>query len=132
MTTAKRQRAKSGSPYEGRYGFSRAVRVGDRILVAGTAPIEADGGCADSPEGQARRCFTIISEAIEELGGSMRDLVRTRMYITMPNIAEPVGAVHREMCGEAAPPATMVVVEGLLDSRWLVEIEAEAILETNP
>ncbi len=121
-----RQRARSGSPYEDRYGFSRAVRAGDRVLVSGTAPVWEDGSCDPAPAAQARRCCEIIVTALEELGASAADVVRTRMFVTDAAVADAVGAVHGEFFGAAAPAATMVVVAALLDPRWLVEIEAEA------
>ncbi len=126
-----RRRTSSGSPYERRYGFSRAVRDGDRVLVSGTAPVWPDGSCDPDPAVQARRCCEIIVAALEDLGASAADVVRTRMYVTDAAIADAVGAVHGEFFGGAAPAATMVVVAGLLDSRWRVEIEAEADLRTN-
>ena len=122
-----RQHIRSGSPYEGAFGFSRAVRVQDRVFVAGTAPIWPDGACPDDPAVQARRCFEIIAAALAEAGCTVDDVVRTRMYITDPAIAEAVGQVHGEVFGRARPAATMVVVAGLLDPRWVVEIEAEAL-----
>jgi enamine deaminase RidA (YjgF/YER057c/UK114 family) len=118
----------SGSPYEEPYGFSRAVRAGEWVLVAGTAPIWSDGSCNPDPAAQARRCCEIIVEALAELDARADDVVRTRMYITDPSIAGQVGAVHGQFFGNAAPAATMVVVRGLLDPRWVVEIEAEALL----
>jgi enamine deaminase RidA (YjgF/YER057c/UK114 family) len=121
-----RRRVKSGSPYEGRYGFSRAVRTGDRVLVSGTAPVWPDGHCDGDAGAQARRCCEIIVGALEELGASATDVVRTRMFVTDALFADEVGAVHAEFFGVAAPAATMVVVTALLDPRWLVEIEAEA------
>jgi enamine deaminase RidA (YjgF/YER057c/UK114 family) len=128
---AERRRASSGSPFERRYGFSRAVRAGDRVLVSGTAPVWPDGGCDPDPAAQARRCCEIIVAALEELGASASDVVRTRMFVTDAAHADAVGAAHGEFFGAAAPAATMVVVSALLDPRWLVEIEAEADLRTD-
>jgi enamine deaminase RidA (YjgF/YER057c/UK114 family) len=124
-----RRRIRSGSPFEDRYGFSRAVRVGDRVLVSGTAPIWPDGSCDPDPAAQARRCLEIILDAIREVGGRPEDVVRTRMYVTSAGVADAVGGAHGEAFGEVRPVATMVVVAGLLDPRWHVEIEAEAILD---
>ena len=124
---APRRRTRSGSPFEARYGFSRAVRAGERILVSGTAPVWPDGSCDPDPGAQARRCCEIIVAALEELDASAADVVRTRMFVTDAAHADAVGAIHSEFFGEAAPAATMVVVEALLDPRWLVEIEAEAV-----
>ena len=121
-----RQHVSSGSPYEQRYGFSRALSTGDRILVAGTAPIWPDGSCPDDAAAQTRRCFEIATAALAEAGGSPEQVVRTRMYITRADIADSVGQVHGEFFAAARPVATMVVVAGLLDPRWLVEVELEA------
>ena len=123
-----RTRVRSGSPYEATIGFSRAVRVGDRVVVSGTAPIWPDGGCPADAEVQARRCLEIALAAVAELGAGPADVVRTRMYIVDPADAEAVGRAHRAAVGGAAPAATMVVVAGLLDPRWKVEIEAEAVV----
>jgi enamine deaminase RidA (YjgF/YER057c/UK114 family) len=124
-----RQRTSSISRFEERFGFSRAVRVGDRVLVSGTAPIWPDGSCNPDPGAQARRCFEIIDEALREVGGSVADVVRTRMFIVDAADADAVGSAHREALGDAAPAASMVVVAALLDPRWKVEIEAEAIVD---
>ena len=124
-----RQRVASGSPYEPTIGFCRALRVGDRLLVAGTAPIWPDGSCDPDPKVQARRCFEIILEAMRQLGGEAHHVVRTRMFLTDAGYAEPVGEAHGEVFAAVRPVATMVVVAGLLDPRWKVEIEAEAILD---
>ena len=123
-----RQRHHSASPYEKRYGFSRAIRVGSRILVAGTAPIGTDGKtvAGDAFE-QGRRCFEIAQQSIDALGGTAADVVRTRIYLCDPTDADAVGRAHAEAFGEAAPVATMVVVQALLDPAWRVEIEVEAI-----
>lgn len=123
-----RQRVSSGSPYEKTIGFSRAVRIGDRILVAGTAPVWPDGSCPDDVEAQARRCFEIILEALAQAGATARDVVRTRMYMTDAGDADVIGRVHGELFGEVRPAATMVVVAGLIDPRWKVEMEAEAVV----
>ena len=117
------------SPYEATYGFSRAVRVGDRIIVSGTAPLEPDGSSTPGTQpAQARRCFAIILGAIEELGGAAADVVRTRMFMTDPADADAVGAVHGEVFGKVRPAATMVVVSALLRPEWRIEIEAEALV----
>jgi enamine deaminase RidA (YjgF/YER057c/UK114 family) len=121
-----RRRASSSSPFEATIGFSRAVRAGDRIVVSGTAPIWPDGSVQDDAGAQARRCLEIIASALAELGGTMADVVRTRMYLTSPDDADVVGRVHGETFGATRPAATMIVVAALLDPRWRVEIEAEA------
>ena len=119
---------RSGSPFETTIGFSRAVRVGSRVLVSGTAPIWPDGSCPDDAGAQARRCFEIILGALAEVGAGAEDVVRTRLYVCRAEDAEAVGYAHAEAFGRALPAATMVVVAGLLDPRWRVEVEAEAEL----
>jgi enamine deaminase RidA (YjgF/YER057c/UK114 family) len=125
---AERQRISSGSPFEPTIGFSRAFRVGDRVVVSGTGPVMAAGPCPDDPAAQARRCFEIIEAALAEAGASLDDVVRTRMYITSAADGDAVGTVHGELLDHVRPAATMVVVAGLLDPAWKVEIEAEAVL----
>ena len=125
---AERQQVSSGSPFEPTIGFSRAVRVGRRVVVSGTGPVMPGGLCPDGAGPQARRCFEIIAAALAEAGASLHDVVRTRMYITSAGDAGAVGAVHGEVLGHVRPAATMVVVAGLLDPAWKVEIEAEAVL----
>ena len=124
-----RHHARSASPFEASIGFARAVRVGDRIVVSGTAPIGADG---ETVEGdayvQAKRCFEIITAAISELGGRPSDVVRTRMFLVDAVDWQAVGQAHGEVFRGTDPAATMVVVAGLLDPRWRVEIEAEAVV----
>lgn len=123
-----RRHARSGSPYEDTIGFSRAVRVGSMVAVSGTAPIWADGHVDPDPAAQARRCWKIVVSALEELGASVSDVVRTRQYVVRADVAEAVGAVHGEVFGDVRPTSTMVVVAGLLDPRWVVEVEADAFV----
>lgn len=123
------RRSASASPYESAYGFSRAVRSGNRILVAGTAPVEPDGSSTPGDAAaQAQRCFAIILAAIEELGGNVANVVRTRMYITDPADADAIGAAHGEIFRDIRPASTMVVVSALLRPEWRIEIEAEALI----
>jgi enamine deaminase RidA (YjgF/YER057c/UK114 family) len=126
---ADRQLVSSGSPYEPTVGFSRAVRVGDRVVIAGTAPVWPDGACDPDPQVQARRCFEIILTALRQAGGEARHIVRTRMFLTDAAYGDAVGAAHGEIFASIRPAATMVVGAALLDPRWKVEIEAEAILD---
>jgi enamine deaminase RidA (YjgF/YER057c/UK114 family) len=123
-----RQRVASGSPFEPVVGFSRAVRVGDRVLVSGTAPIWPDGSCDPDPEVQATRCLEIILAALAEAGARPEHVVRTRMYLVDAADWEAVGRAHGAAFAEVRPTATMVVVAGLLDPRWRVEMEAEAVV----
>ena len=124
------ERVSSGSSYEPVIGFSRAVKVGRTIAVSGTAPIGTDGRTvgAGDPAAQTRRCLEIIIAAIEQLGGSARDVVRTRTYITRVEDWEQIGRAHGEFFADIRPASTMVKVAGLLDPEWLVEIEADAVL----
>jgi enamine deaminase RidA (YjgF/YER057c/UK114 family) len=123
-------RFKSSSPYEDLIGFARAVRRGTRVVVSGTAPLGPDG---ETVEGdayqQARRCFEIVIEAVEGLGGSREDIVRTRMFLTDGADWDAVGRAHGEFFREVFPAATMVVVKELLDPKWKIEVEVDAELE---
>ncbi|MEO0691103.1 MAG: RidA family protein [Pseudomonadota bacterium] len=124
-----RERTTSGSPYEDRFGFCRAVREGDRIIVAGTGPIDPNG--ETTPGGaaaQAARCCELIIAAIEDLGGTAQDVVRTRMFLTDFADQDAVGEVHARYFGAAKPAATMAGVAWLCGEDWKVEIEAEALL----
>jgi enamine deaminase RidA (YjgF/YER057c/UK114 family) len=123
-----RQRISSGSPFEPTIGFSRAVRVGERVLVSGTGPVWPDGSCDPDPEVQAARCLEIVATALREAGAGLADVVRTRMFLTRADDVEAVGRAHAAALGEVRPAATMVIVAGLADPRWRVEIEAEAQL----
>ena len=125
-----RRRVSSGSPFEDRFGFSRAVAVGDRVFVAGTAPIWPDGSVDPDPAGQMARCLQIALGALAEVGATPEHVVRTRIYLTDADDAAAVGRVHGEVFGAIRPVATMVVVAGLLDSRWKVEVELEAVFDT--
>ncbi len=119
----------SGSPYERRIGFSRAVRVAHTVAVSGTAPVWPDGSVDSDPAGQARRCWEIALAALAELGGSREDVIRTRQYVVDATHAEAVGAVHGDVFGDVRPASTMVVVAGLLDPRWVCEVELDALLD---
>jgi enamine deaminase RidA (YjgF/YER057c/UK114 family) len=123
-----RKLASTGSKWEPVIGYSRAVRVGDAIFVTGTVGVEADGSLAPTLEAQARRALTIIRAAIEALGGSMSDVVRTRIYVTDILRWEEVGRAHGEVFGEVRPALTLVEVARLIDAAALVEIEADAVV----
>jgi enamine deaminase RidA (YjgF/YER057c/UK114 family) len=118
----------SGAAFEERVGYSRAVQVDDRVWVSGTAPImPAD---ADPPAGayeQARRCLEIIEQALAEAGATLDDVVRTRIYVVDAGLIDEVGRAHGEAFARARPATTGIVTQ-LLDPRWLVEIEAEAVI----
>jgi enamine deaminase RidA (YjgF/YER057c/UK114 family) len=123
-----RQRVSSGSPFEATIGFCRAVRAANHVFVSGTAPIWPDGSCEPDPAAQTRRCLEIILAALAEAGAEPGDVVRTRTFLVDIADAGPVGAVHGEVFGEIRPASTMVSVAALLDPRWRVEIEAEALI----
>jgi len=126
-----RRNISSGSPYEESIGFSRAVRRSGRIVVSGTGPIGADGKTVapDDAYAQARRCLEIIERAIIDAGGSLDDVVRTRMYLTDIGKWKEVGKAHGEFFAQIRPASTMVEVKGLVGPDWYVEIEADCILE---
>jgi enamine deaminase RidA (YjgF/YER057c/UK114 family) len=128
MERAERQRISSGSPYEEPIGFSRAIRVGNRVVVAGTAPTWPDGHVDEDVERQADRCFEIIIAALEEAGASAADVIRTRTYLVDAADWKAAGRSHGRYFREARPVSTMVVVRGFLDPRWKVEMEAEAVI----
>jgi enamine deaminase RidA (YjgF/YER057c/UK114 family) len=123
-----RRQVRSGSPFEQTIGFSRAVRVGPSITISGTAPIWPDGHVDPDPTVQARRCWEIALGALEELGGHAQDVVRTRQYVVRADLADAVGSVHGEVFGAVRPASTMIVVAALLDARWLVEVELDAVV----
>jgi enamine deaminase RidA (YjgF/YER057c/UK114 family) len=123
-----RRRASSGSAWEPKIGYSRAVRVGSTIAVTGTVGVNADGTFPKTIGEQTRRALQIIQAAIEALGGRIDDVVRTRMFVTDISQWEAVGAVHGEIFGSIRPATTMVEVAKLIDAAALVEIEADANL----
>jgi enamine deaminase RidA (YjgF/YER057c/UK114 family) len=125
---AERRRVSSGSPWELIVGYSRAVAVGDRVFVAGTAPQWPDGRVDPSPAAQMRRCLEIIGGALREAGSDFADVVRTRCYIVDAGDFEEIGEVHGEVFRDIMPANTTVVVKALLDPQWKVEVEVEAVL----
>ena len=125
-----REHFHSASPFEPQIGFSRALKVGNRILVAGTAPIDPQGEpVVGDAFTQAHRCFEIAVQAVEALGGRTQDVVRTRMFLTQVEDWQEVGRAHGEFFRGIDPVATMVVVKELLHPDWRVEIELEAEVE---
>jgi enamine deaminase RidA (YjgF/YER057c/UK114 family) len=126
-----RQNVSSGSQYEPIIGFSRAVRIGNVVAVGGTAPIGPDGktvGVGD-PAAQTRRCIEVIRVALEKAGARLEDVIRTRVFFTRQPDWEAIGKAHGEAFGNIRPASTMAIVKGLIDDAWLVEIEADAIVE---
>ena len=121
-----KQRVSSGSPMEPILGFSRAIRTGKQIMVAGTAPIEPDGQTTQGDAAaQMERCCAIIAKAIEDLGGDIADTVRTCIYLPNRTDFEAVAAIHGKWFGVARPATTTLIVSGFIRPEWLVEIEAE-------
>jgi enamine deaminase RidA (YjgF/YER057c/UK114 family) len=123
---AMRHNISGGSPYEPIIGFSRAVRVGNSVHLAGTGPVGADN---EDAAGQTRRIFAIAAEALAKAGATFNDVVRTRMYLIHVEDWEAVGQVHGEFLGSIRPAATMVVVAALLNPAWRIEIEMDAVIE---
>ena len=128
MPPTDRQLVSSGSPYEEPIGFSRAVRVGDRVVVAGTAPNWPDGHVDADVEAQTDRCIEIMLAALAEAGATADDVVRTRTYLVEAADWEAAGRSHGRHFRGARPASTMVVVTGFIDPRWKVEMEAEAVI----
>ena len=122
------QRISSGSPFEPVMGYCRAVRVDDRIFVAGTAPSWPDGHVDPDAETQSRRCFEIIGRALEEAGASFRDVVRTRVYLVDAADFDAVARAHGEIFADIRPANTTLVVAALLNSAWKMEIEVDAVI----
>ena len=128
---ATRKLVSSGSPFEPRIGFSRAVRVGPYVAVSGTAPIAADGGVAAPGDvyGQTKRCFEIIEQAIKSAGLTLQSVIRTRVMLTDISRWEEAARAHGEVFGAVRPASTFVEVKGLINKSWLVEIEADCIAD---
>ena len=125
-----RQRASSGAPWEERYGYSRAVRVGDQVFVAGTSATGSDGQAVavGDPHGQTLFILRKIERALTDVGASLADVVRARYYVTDIGDADPVGRAHAELLGSVRPAMTMAEVSGLMLAEHLVEIEVDAVV----
>ena len=123
-----RQRVSSGTPLEPTIGFSRAMRVERLVFVSATAAIWPDGHVDPDAGVQARRCVEIIDEALRESGATLRDVVRTRVFLADAAHGAVVAGVHGEVFGDIRPASSFIVVQGFVDPRWLVEIEADAII----
>jgi enamine deaminase RidA (YjgF/YER057c/UK114 family) len=122
-------RVSSGSPYEQTIGFSRAARIGALVAVSGTAPVWPDGHVDPDPLVQARRCWEIALDALRRLGGAVPDVIRTRTYLVRPDVEPAASRAHGEVFAQVRPASTMLLVAGLLDPRWLVEVELDAVLD---
>jgi enamine deaminase RidA (YjgF/YER057c/UK114 family) len=125
-----RKLVSSASPFEQSIGFSRAVRVGPHVAVAGTAPIAAGGGtaCPGDLYGQTKRCLEIIEKALNEAGAGREHVVRTRMFLTNMTDWQQAGRAHGEFFKDIRPAATMVQIVQAIDPSWLIEIEADAVV----
>lgn len=126
-----RTNVQSKSAYGGKIGFSRAVRIGNLIAVSGTAPVGADGNAAfvGDPYAQTRHCIEIIKEAIEEAGGTLNDVIRTRVYLTDISRWPEAAKAHTEYFQEIRPASTFIEVKSLIDPDWMVEMEADCVVE---
>jgi isochorismate pyruvate lyase len=120
----------TGSPWEPKVGYCRAVRAGDLVFVSGTVAAAEGGGIAapGDPYGQARRCLEIIRAALREVGADAADVVRTRMFVADASRWEEIGRAHAEAFGEFPPATAMIEVKGFVDPAILVEIEADAVV----
>lgn len=128
---SERRSVSSGSPYESIIGISRAVRIGKVIAVTGTASLDPSGKtvCVGDPAGQARRCLEIAKLAIEQLGGSLKNVIRTRILLTDIDDWKVVAQVHGEFFSDIRPASTTIQVSRFIDAQWLVEIEADAVID---
>ncbi|HXC53412.1 MAG TPA: RidA family protein [Candidatus Limnocylindrales bacterium] len=128
-----RKLVSSGSPFESRIGFSRAVRVGNVVAVAGTAPIAPDGGVAAVGDmyGQTRRCLEIVSQAIADAGLTLDSVVRTRVMLTDISRWEEAARAHGEVFSSIKPANTFVQVVGFINAEWLVELEVDCVADDN-
>jgi len=127
---SKRLNISTGAPWESIVGYCRAVRVGPHVAVSGTAPVGDDGEVVSPGDAylQAKRCIEIIEKALEEAGGGLADVVRTRMFVTDISQWEAIGRAHGEAFADIRPATSMVEVSQLIDPDMLVEIEADAII----
>ncbi len=123
-----RQRIPALSPFEEEIGYTRAIRAGNVVAVSGTVGVEADGSVKEAAGDQADRCFALIRQHIEALGGHMGDVVRIRMFVTDMKDADAVSAAFSRALKVTRPTGTLVAIAGLYDPRWKVEIEADAVI----
>ena len=130
---SKRQNIESGAPWESLVGYCRAVRTGAHIAVSGSAPVGKDGEVVHIGDAcaQARRCIEIIEQALGEAGASLDDVVRTRMFVTDIEQWQDFAKAHREAFGDVRPATSMVQVTRLIDPRMLIEIEADAVVDSH-
>lgn len=127
-----RRRASSGSAWEPQFGYSRALRAGDMVFVAGTVGTNPDGRAAEGPYAQARRALEIIAAALVEVGASIQDVVRTRTFVTDIGFFPMVARAHLEVFGEVLPAASLMQVGRLIEDGYVVEIEVDAVVQSGP
>ncbi len=127
-----RKTVSTGSPYEPIIGISRAVRIGNIVAVAGTAPLGPDGKTVAPGDAaaQARRCFEISRDALQQLGATLHDVIRTRIILTRMDDWEAVAAVHGEFFRDIRPVNTIMQIDRFIDPAWLIETEVDAVVET--
>ena len=123
-----RRNISSGAPWESTFGYSRAVRAGNLVVVGGTVGRNPDGSAASGPYAQARRALEIIEAALIEAGGGLADVVRTRFFVTDFGDFDEIARAHREVFGELRPATSMVQVSALIDPAYVLEIEADAVI----
>ena len=126
-----RERYATGVEWESKYGYSRAIKIGNQIRVCGTAPVDDDGNTVgEDAAAQTKFVIQKIQKALAHFGASLEDVVQTRIYVTDISQYDEIGSVHGEFFGEIKPVTTMVEVSGLIQPGMFVEIEAEAILQS--
>lgn len=132
MSDSTRRRTFTGAPWEAEVGYCRAVRSGDTIVVTGTAPVGDDGGIVAPGDAyaQAQRCFALIERALADLDATLEHVVRTRLFVTDISRWREFGRAHKEVFGEHPPATTMVEVRALIDPAMLIEVEADAIVDS--
>jgi isochorismate pyruvate lyase len=123
------KRTFSGSPWEPKIGYCRAIRAGQHIFVTGTAPVGEDGAVVapGDPYAQTKRCFEIIEKALKNLGADLKDVVRTRMYVSDVTKWQDYGRAHGEFFAKHPPATTIVEVKSLIDPKMMIEVEADAV-----
>lgn len=129
-TAGGRQVVSTGARWEPVIGYSRAVRAGNWIAVTGTIGLNPDGTCPPTAAEQMRQALAIVVSSVEALGGRRSDIFRTRMYVTDIGLWEEIGRIHAEVLGDLRPATTMVEVAALADPSAVVELEADALLES--
>ena len=125
-----REQVASGAPWETQVGYARAVRLGNVVAVSGTAPVDDEGTVVAPGDayGQAKRCIEIVERALEQIGGTLDDVIRTRMFVTDIELWSEFGRAHSEAFGSSPPATSMVEVSRLIDPEMLIEIEADAVI----